>query len=894
MKRFSTQSIGLAIALGLSSPAMSPLGLLPEKSAIAQEVTVEERKTEADRLFQEGLRLYQVGSFQQSLQVWQQALAIYREIGDRQGEGVVLGNLGIAYASLGNYEQAISLYEQRLSVIREIGDRQDEAITFFRISEVYLSLGEYQKAFEILQATLAISREIDNLVGEASTLSNIGAVYFALGEFEEAIVFYDSALEILQELEDQNGIAIVLNNLGEANRRLGISSKSLSFYNQALSIFNETGDAQAEAKVLNNIGNIYSDLGNHQLAVRYYEDSLRIKREINDLLGEAATLNNLGEEYAAAEQPQEAMRFFMESLSIKNEIGNRGSIGITLANIGNLLSQQNHPELAIAFLKESVNVQETIRNTNQGLPSHLQESFVETVADDYRQLADLLFQQNRVLEAQRVLDLLKVQELDDYLRGVQRNAQTESGITLRPEELEALERFNVAQSQLIELGRELLELETIDLADRTPEQAERIRELRQLQNDARTDFQTFLESDEIKALITQLRQTDGATNLELSELNTLQDNLRKLEQNAVVLYPLILEDRLELIIVTANSPPLRRTVSVSREDLNRGIAEMRSALQSPSSDAVTPAQQLYDWLIRPIEGDLAQANADTIIYAPDSQLRYIPLAALHDGNQWLTERFRVNNITAASIDDLDNQPTPELEILAAAFSEGQYTVPIRDRTLSFGGLEYAGREVENLSQIIPQTEKRLNEAFDSGIVVDMNDFSVVHLATHATFNPGPPEDSFILFGDGSKATLTDIKSWNFPNVELVVLSACETAVGDVPLGNGEEILGFGYLMQLAGADAAIASLWAVSDGGTQVLMNAFYGALQDGNSKAEALRQAQVALIERNFSGLEIRDRRDDGTVVAVNVETGLPPAVSNNLSHPYYWAPFILIGNGL
>lgn len=885
MKRLLTQSIGLAIAFGLSSPAISLLGLLPEKSAIAKQmpedflsdkagiVPVERLEgckysIDSTRSLQKGAINHEGNVYQRTedeIQRWLEILAACREEKDVQGEQDALDRLSSLYLDLGvqhyysgNLQQAIATYEEAKRFSEEAGQSNRAILAVSYIAYAHNDLGQYERMIELSQQALILAQEADYVFGQALNLANIGLAYLTLGDYEQAAYYSDQALSIVQTAEAQWEVsrieAYVLNDLGRASRALGDLGNAVVFHQQSAEIAHNTGTFYWETVALRDLGQAYQALGQFQLAMETYQQALALAEETGYL--------------------ESRMR--------------------VLGNIANLLAQQNQPELAIAFYKQSVNLSEEIRQDLRELPQDVQKSYTETVAETYRALADLLLQQNRVLEAQRVLDLLKVQELDDYLRGVQRNAQTESGITLRPEELEALERFNAAQSQLIELGRELLELEAIALEDRTSEQAERIRELRQLQNDARTDFQTFLESDEIKVLITQLRQTDGATNLELSELNTLQDNLRRLEQNAVVLYPLILEDRLELIIVTANSPPLRRTVSVSREDLNRGIAEMRSALQSPSSDAVTPAQQLYDWLIRPIEADLEQANADTIIYAPDSQLRYIPLAALHDGNQWLTERFRVNNITAASIDDLDNQPTPELEILAAAFSEGQYTVPIRDRTLSFGGLEYAGREVENLSQLIPQTEKRLNEAFDSGIVLDMNDFSVVHLATHATFNPGPPEDSFILFGDGSKATLTDIKSWNFPNVELVVLSACETAVGDMPLGNGEEILGFGYLMQLAGADAAIASLWAVSDGGTQVLMNAFYGALQDGNSKAEALRQAQVALIERNFAGIEIRDRRDDGTVVAVNVETGLPPAVSNNLSHPYYWAPFILIGNGL
>ncbi|MGB3491857.1 MAG: CHAT domain-containing protein [Elainellaceae cyanobacterium] len=422
-------------------------------------------------------------------------------------------------------------------------------------------------------------------------------------------------------------------------------------------------------------------------------------------------------------------------------------------------------------------------------------------------------------------------------------------------------------------------------------------ELRQLQQDTRTVFNLLIDSPEVQAIVAQLRNTTGAANVELAELNALRDNLRQLEQNTVALYPLVLDDRLELVVVTPDAPPVSRTVEVRREDLNRVIADFRSALQNPLLDAVTPAQQLYDWLIRPIEADLAQADAEVILYSPDSQLRYIPLAALHDGDQWLTQRWQVNNIVAASLADLDNQSFQDgLSILAAAFTEGQHPIRISTRTLSFSGLEFAGREVENLAQLIPGTEKRLNNEFNQSLVLEMNDFDIIHLATHATFNPGPPEDSFILFGDGSHATLRSIRSWDFPDVELVVLSACETAVGDVLLGddeaaNGAEILGLGYLMQEAGAEAAIASLWSVSDGGTQVLMDAFYAALNNGYSKVEALQRAQQALITSDETVLA----GERGVEVEItDTRTGQPLAQSSDLSHPYYWAPFILIGNGL
>ena len=146
-----------------------------------------------------------------------------------------------------------------------------------------------------------------------------------------------------------------------------------------------------------------------------------------------------------------------------------------------------------------------------------------------------------------------------------------------------------------------------------------------------------------------------------------------------------------------------------------------------------------------------------------------------------------------------------------------------------------------------------------------------------------------MFGNGERVNLKEVEGWNLSNAELVVLSACETGLGGQDLGNGAEILGFGYQMQNAGAKAAIASLWQVSDGGTQALMNAFYTALSNGYSKAEALQRAQQALIEGDLS--LVGDTR--GTIQLISTDAG-EPITADNLSHPYYWAPFILIGNGL
>lgn len=854
-----------------------------------------------------GLTHSQLNQHSEALLLYQDALTTIQTLKDQNSPDIqnyqapILDGIGTAYSSLGQYQSAIDAFQQALTAFEQIGNQPGQGnvlnnlgLTYYRLGQFSTAIDRFSQALPLLQVDAQFPEEERHYqLSEAAVKHNIGNVYRALGQYTQALESLQDAMVMFERLGDRHAQARVLLDTGFAYAEQERYEQAVERFNQSLIISREVGDRYHEGRVLNNLGWAYAKLEQHAEALPILEQALVTTRETGDRHFEGEALDSLGDAYRGLERTSEALASYQDSLVIKQAIGDRPGAVTTLSNIGALLASEQQPELAIAFYKQSVNITEAIRQELRVLPIDQQQSYTDTVADTYRALADLLLQQDRVLEAQRVLDLLKVQELDEYLRGVERSAETESGVALREAEREILELFEANQDNLLALGQELRDLEAIARTERTPEQAERIQELRRLEGVARQKFQEFIQLEDVQALVSQLRQTTEAANLELSELNALRNNLAALQQNAVVLYPLVLGDRLELVLVSANAPPIHRTTPVNREELNRTITEFRSALRTPSRNAIAPAQQLYDWLIRPIESDLAQANVETLIYAPDGQLRYIPLAALHDGDQWLIERFQINNITAASLADLDNAPAQGLSILAAAFVEGQYDVPISDRTLSFNGLTYAGQEVDNLEQLIPQTEKRLDAAFNPDIIYEMDDFSVVHLATHASFNPGPPEDSFILFGDGSRKTLTDIQNWNFQNVDLMVLSACETAVGDVPLGDGREILGFGYLMQRAGADAAIASLWQVNDGGTQALMTAFYRALQQSNiTKAEALRQAQIALITGDGAALDDASR---GLVAWEDtVEDTLPHDVVNRLSHPYYWAPFILIGNGL
>ncbi|NET51935.1 MAG: CHAT domain-containing protein, partial [Merismopedia sp. SIO2A8] len=599
----------------------------------------------------------------------------------------------------------------------------------------------------------------------------------------------------------------------------------------------------------------------------------------------AATYADLGE-YS------QALISLQSGLALARSTHNKENEAAILSDMAMALVISGRVDLAIVLYKESINIFEIIRQDLQNLPDAYQASYLQLIGSSYYHLADLLLQKDRILEAQQVLDLLKIQELDNYFQDVRSGTINADSIEFWQPEQAILDRFNDRQQTAIELGQELTELRHIPEGDRTPTQHQRIDELVQLEQDLNHQFNDFIDSDEILELVSQLSVTTQRQTLNLEDVNGLRDDLANL--NAVLLYPLILDDRLELVITTPNAPPLRRTVDVSREELNKAILDFRRVLQTPTRNATVPAQKLYRWLIEPLEADLAATDIDTIIYAPDGQLRYIPLAALHDGDRYLVEKYAVNNITARSLTDLDAQPAANPSVLAGAFAdEGQvYPVQLGQRSVDFRGLPFAGEEVKTLTDRLPNITSFVDDEFSLAAVRSrLNDHDILHFATHAAFVPGIPEDSFILFGDGSKSTLADVRDWSLQNVDLVVLSACQTGLGG--FGNGEEILGLGYQFQRAGARAVIASLWQVSDRGTQVLMEAFYTALQNGDSKAEALRRAQQALITGDETTLE----GERGVMLeTVDTRTGQQIHLHQrrNLNHPYYWAPFILIGNGL
>ncbi|WP_088893884.1 CHAT domain-containing protein [Leptolyngbya ohadii] len=858
------------------------------------------KKAEADHLLEIGINLTIERNYSSAIQSLEQALRAYREIKELYGEGESLYWIAAIYQSQGYYLQSRQACQQALEIARRINSLEQEWQILTLIGLTYTEQGQFAEALASNSEALLIVQILGNSLGEQSILHNIALIYTYLGQYEQALETYQKNLALIHSAnvttsEEQRRLrnfeGLTLYNIGLVYENLQLYDEAIRSYKKALSIVKEVGDLSTEVSVLNSIGYTYYLTNQIEPALSFLEQALATAQRLGDFDNLPKILNNLGRIYTNLDQFDLAESSLKQALNISLKNESLVQQQLVLSNIGDLLVQQNQPELAIVFYKRSVNVTESIRRDIQGLPIEQQQSYTNTIADTYRKLAALLIQQDRILEAQQVLDLLKVQEIQDYLRrGVRSSEQTSQGVYL----WEAEQRVFASFETLLQDGQRLAELQAIAPEELTAEQRTELLELHQKSQQIQATFNRFVDLPDVQAALQRLR-LNARQAFDLENLNQLRSNLSQLRSDAVLLYPLVLDDRLELVILSPNLDPLHKTVDVTRVELNQTISDFLHDLRNPESDPKPNAAKLYDWLIRPIEGFLRESGAKVVLYAPDRQLRYIPLAALYDGQQWFVENYQINHITAVSLTNLNTPPRPNPRILAGAYSEGRHLIARRGESpLPFRGLPFAKVEVQTIASLFPGTRQLINQDFtEASTLPFLNSYNIVHFATHAIFTTGSSEDSYIVMGNGDTIDLNEIRTLSLGNVDLMVLSGCQTAVNNVnlgqELGEGTEILGFGYQVQNAGARATIASLWSVDDGGTEVLMSQFYALLQQANrSKTETLQQAQIALI-REQENFQLQD-----ALIRERNAGDLPRISAQELTHPYYWAPFILIGNGL
>jgi CHAT domain-containing protein len=351
-----------------------------------------------------------------------------------------------------------------------------------------------------------------------------------------------------------------------------------------------------------------------------------------------------------------------------------------------------------------------------------------------------------------------------------------------------------------------------------------------------------------------------------------------------VLYVLSNSNAVDLLLVTPDGEPIHQVVrNANRVQLLAKVQEFSSEIilsaRYQNQDYLPLAQQLYQWLIAPIAPTLEARGIDTIAFSMDEGLRLLPVAALHDGEQFLVENYSVGLIPSLNLTDTTYKPLGNLPILAMGASEFTRLAP----------LPAVSVEIDIIANQLWSGEAFLNEAFTLENLQRQRasePYKIVHLATHANFQAGNPRNSYIQLWD-TQLNLAQLRElgWNDPPLSLLVLSACRTA-----LGSPEAELGFAGLAVQSGAQTAIASLISVSDEGTLALMSQFYQALKTAPIKAEALRQAQLALLNKQ---VWIEGDRLSGTRGTFPLPSELIQGTQRNyFDHPYYWSAFTLIGS--
>jgi CHAT domain-containing protein/Tfp pilus assembly protein PilF len=851
--------------------------------AIARDV--KDRNTESDALNNSGVVYYSLSKHDEALKYFTEARLIQQETKDRRAEGDTVNNIGAIWLGVGQYEKAIGYLQQALAIRREVHDRQDEGSTLDNIGLAYKGLGQYGEAIRYFEQALPIERELKDRGGEGVTLNNTALAYASLSSYEQSIAYLEQAVQILREVKDRHGEESALTNLGVAYGRLGKVEKALEYFAQALPIQHEVKDRPHEAATLTNIGWVYDALLRHDKALEYYGQALAIQREVNDRQREGATVCNIGSTYASLGQREKAIGYYQQALAIQREVKDRLGESNTLAGLMMVWQASGKSGLAIFYGKQAVNTTQSIRSGIRGLSQDLQQSFLKGNEKPYHTLAELLIAQGRLAEAEQVLGLLKEEEYFEYIRRDGGEASLlNRRADLTPEETECEKHYHEIGDRLMAIGAERGELLAKSSKNAlTAEQMQRLVKLEQdlaAGNQALDVFlgemsQHFSAKPEMSGSIKNLRETQA-----------MMADLRELPAGTVAIFTLIGEDKFYAILRTPDAQKAYE-YPVKGAYLNAKVMEFRQVAQDPERDPRPLGQELYKILMGGMAEDLRQAKAQTLMWSLDGALRYVPLAALYDGKQYLIERYRMSVMTLASNSRLKDAPSREWT--AAGFG-ATATLPSVSSELA-GIISTKPGDGGTLSGEIRLDAQFTQPAMRQAL---LRRRPVVHIASHFRFQPGNDAQSFLLLGDGGHLSMAELKtSANlFEGVQLLTLSACNTGMGD-----GTEVEGFGALAQMQGAKAVIASLWPVADASTSLLMPEFYRIRKSskGISKLEALREAQLKLLHGGIHG-SIGGTADRSLVH----EPASPQAPTFTrdpkapYAHPYFWAPFFLMGNWL
>ena len=843
-----------------------------------------------------------LGNYQKVIAVAQPNIILARKINQRDREAELLINLGNAYRVVGEYSKGKDLIEQGLKIARELKSPILELNALNNLGYYYASLKDYQKALELTKASLNIAQQLESPVFLISPQFNLGDIYSNLGDYQKSRDYYQQALTRSQKLKNRRGEGIALLSLANTHFAQGEPQKTVELSQQALSIFQEIKVPQLQAFAHRMLSLGYGELGNDANAMKSAQSFLEFSRKVENPVFEKDALNFLGMIHYRFGRNSEATSSYQQAIAIQTPENINGSEWGIYAGLGRVYRKLNQTNVAISYYKQAINGIETIRRGIEGLPPELQNSFLDTVvdfqgtktADIYRELAELLISQGRQAEARQVLDLLKIQEIRDYAEGKTDTTKPQVPLTDKEQEIKT------KSESIIALSRQISECEKTDCKEKS-----------QL-------------NDRLTALLTQFNQDLEKIDKEIRDRITTDPNtfrpdspkageIVKSQPGTVMVYPLVMEDKLWLLLYSGDVAK-KYEVKVSRDELGTTVKQFRKLMEECEKRAYCGAediarikpvsQKLYSWLIKPIDKELEENKVKNLVFALDRVTRYVPMSALYDGKQYLIENYTIHNVLSADLTDTSAKLPAKIQdtkVLAMGVS---------DAVGGFSALENVPTELDNIvknssnDKGIYPGEEYLNKSFDYETLRDnLTGKNILHLATHGEFVPGRDKASYLLLGKGNGNGDSDIPKLKIGNIQnlaglsnihLVVLSACQTALAS-QRQDGVEIASLAYSFMNKGAKSVIASLWQVADNSTSELMHNFYNNLAENKqkiTKSEAMRLAQLQLLYNK--DVTVSDIKRSGGLIPEEIPSSGKKPESKTFAHPYYWAPFVLIGNGL
>lgn len=823
------------------------------------------------------------GSYTQALEFSRRSLKLAEEAGDKRGVAAALNSLGNTLDYMGEVSSALEHYRRGLAMATEAEDRVLLARLHNNIGLVHRSQGDPLRALEHIQRSLKLAEEAKDRVSILRALHNVGIVHAWQGNYEQAFEYYQKSLAIAEQLGAKTLVPRILGNMGIAQAARGKHAEALEYHRKASERGQEIGDKEVVAGTFNNIGDVYGNVGEYGPALEHFRKGLRLAEELGNTVLIAGAHEDMAEAHRRLGEHRKALEHAERSAALFVQAGRPNEVSYARTISGKAQLALGEWEPARRSLLEAINTVERLREQVVGGEQERQ-LFFERQVEPYYAMVELMLARRDDFEALAYAERAKARVLLDVLG----SGRADISKAMTAEE-RARERA---------LGGEVQGLNTQILREKSAPQpdAARLKELDARLQKARLEYESFQTGLYAAHPELRLRRGRQAPSLTREQLASLLPDAK-----TALLEFVVGEDASHLFVLTRGAGGRGAVelksyrLNVKAKELASRVEDVRGRLAERNLDFRGQARGLYDLLLGPAREQLR--GRAVLCVVPDGALWELPFQALQprDGAYLIEDHAVFYTPSLSVLHGMERLPgrgrapvvaspardraplllafgNPSLGPSAVEFVKSAY----RDERL--GPLPEAEKEVRALQEFYTPARSRVyvgEEASEERVKAEVGDYRVVHFAAHGVLDDRNPMYSHVLLsqtgaGGGEDGLLharevmgLDLKA------DLVVLSGCQTARGRH--GAGEGVIGMSWALFVAGSPTAVLSLWKVESSSTAELMVGFHkhltarGAGRDrGRRKAEALRAASLELLK------------------------------GGRYQHPFYWAGFVMTGNGL